>query len=135
MKLGADTTTNGTVAIQTNTTIVGVLSVTDDITAFWSSDSRLKENINPIDHAVQKVGELGGYHFDWNELATNSGHDIGLIAQEVQTVLPEAVVERDNGYLAVDYHKVIPLLVQSIKELTARIDQLESRSMGGLPPL
>ena len=135
LKLGADATTNGTVAIQTNTTIVGVLSVTDDITAFWSSDSRLKENINPIDHAVQKVGELGGYHFDWNELATNSGHDIGLIAQEVQTVLPEAVVERDNGYLAVDYHKVIPLLVQSIKELTARIDQLESRSMGGLPPL
>ena len=57
---------------------------------------------------------------------TNSGHDVGLIAQEIQEVLPEAVIERDNGYLAVDYHKVIPLLVQSIKELSARIDDLEN---------
>ena len=126
LKLGAGGIGTNVVAIQTNTTITGILSVTDDITAFWSSDERLKDNITPIDDALAKVVSISGNTFDWNDKSNKEGHDVGLIAQEIREVLPEAVTERDNGYLAVDYHKVIPLLVQSIKELSTRIDDLEN---------
>jgi len=114
------------VAIQTNTTITGILSVTDDITAFWSSDERLKDNITPIDDPLAKVISISGNTFDWNDKSNKSGHDVGLIAQEIEKVLPEAVTTRDNGYLAVDYHKVVPLLVEAVKELSAKVDALEN---------
>ena len=116
------------VAIQTNTTITGILSVTDDITAFWSSDERLKDNITKIDNPLDKVLSISGNTFDWNEKSNKSGHDVGLIAQEIEKVLPEAVTTRDNGYLAVDYHKVVPRLVEAIKELSAKVDELEQKS-------
>ena len=72
------------VAIQTNTTVVGVLSVTDDITAFWSSDSRLKDNVLPIEDALAKVISISGNTFDWNQNSNKSGHDVGVIAQDVE---------------------------------------------------
>jgi len=115
------------VAIQTNTTITGILSVTDDITAFWTSDERLKDNITPIDDPLAKVLSISGNTFDWNEKSNKSGHDVGLIAQEIEKVLPEAVVTRDNGYLAVDYHKVVPLLVEAIKDLSDKVEALEQK--------
>ena len=127
LKLTADGTANNVVAIQTNTTITGILSVTDDITAFWSSDYRLKDNIESISDPLAKVLNLSGNTFDWNEKSNKSGHDVGVIAQEVLEVLPEAVIERDNGYLAVDYHKIIPLLVESIKELSSKVEYLEQK--------
>ena len=110
------------VAIQTNTTITGILSVTDDITAFWSSDERLKDNITRIDNPLEKVLSISGNTFDWNEKSNKTGHDVGLIAQEIEKILPEAVTTRDNGYLAVDYHKIVPLLVEAIKELSRKVD-------------
>ena len=125
LKLGAFT--GSYVAIQTNTTITGILSVTDDITAFWTSDSRLKDNVNLIDNPLEKVISISGNTFEWNEKSNKSGHDVGLIAQEIEKVLPEAVVTRDNGYLAVDYHKVIPLLVEAIKELSDKVETLEQK--------
>ena len=115
------------VAITTNTTITGILSVTDDITAFWTSDQRLKDNITPIDDPLTKVLSISGNTFNWNEKSNKSGHDVGVIAQEVLEVLPEAVITRDNGYLAVDYHKVVPLLVEAIKELSAKVENLEQK--------
>ena len=115
------------VAIQTNTTITGILSVTDDITAFWTSDERLKDNITPIDDPLTKVISISGNTFDWNDKSNKSGNDVGLIAQEIEKVLPEAVTTRDNGYLAVDYHKVVPLLVEAIKELSGKVDALEQK--------
>mgnify|MGYP003321317837 CR=1 FL=1 len=127
LKLTADGTADNVVAIQTNTTITGILSVTDDITAFWSSDYRLKDNIESISDPLAKVLNLSGNTFDWNDKSNKSGHDVGVIAQEVLEVLPEAVIERDNGYLAVDYHKIIPLLVESIKELSGKVEDLEQR--------
>ena len=115
------------VAISTHTTIAGFLSVTDDITAFWTSDERLKDNITAIEQPLNKVISISGNTFDWNEKSNKNGHDVGLIAQEIEQVLPEAVVTRDNGYLAVDYHKVIPLLVEAIKELSNKVDSLEQK--------
>jgi len=117
-------TSGSLVAICTNTTVTGILSVTDDITAFWSSDERLKDNIVPIDDPLAKVISISGNTFDWNEKSNKSGHDVGLIAQEIEKVLPEAVVTRDNGYLAVDYHKIVPLLVEAIKELSSKVETL-----------
>ena len=125
--LTLNATTGSNVAITTNTTITGILSVTGDITAFWSSDARLKDNIQPIDDPLAKVLSISGNTFDWNEKSNKTGHDVGLIAQEIEKVLPEAVVERDNGYLAVDYHKLVPLLVEAIKELSAKVENLEQK--------
>jgi len=116
-----------TVAICTNTTITGILSVTDDITAFWTSDERLKDNIEVIEDPLSKVLSISGNTFDWNEKSNKSGHDVGLIAQEIEEVLPEAVTTRDNGYLAVDYHKVVPLLVEAVKELSGKVDELQQK--------
>jgi len=85
----------------------------------------LKDNIAPIDDPLAKVLSISGNTFDWNEKSNKSGHDVGVIAQEIEKVLPEAVITRDNGYLAVDYHKVVPLLIEAVKELTAKVESLE----------
>ena len=103
-------------------------SVTDDITAFWTSDQRLKDNISPIEDPLAKVLSISGNTFDWNDKSNKSGHDVGVIAQEILEVLPEAVTTRDNGYLAVDYQKVVPLLIEAVKELSAKVDALEKNT-------
>ena len=115
------------IVLNDNTIVVGVLSVTGDITAFWTSDERLKDNIARIDDPLAKVLSISGNTFDWNEKSNKSGHDVGVIAQEIQAVLPEAVVERDTGYLAVDYHKIVPLLIEAIKDLAAKVEKLEQK--------
>ena len=122
-----NTTITGATDITGNTTITGILSVTDDITAFWTSDERLKDNITPINNPLEKIISISGNTFDWNEKSNKEGHDVGLIAQEIREALPEAVIERDNGYLAVDYHKVVPLLVEAIKELSDKVEVLEQK--------
>jgi hypothetical protein len=128
LKLDADGTADNVVAIQTNTTITGILSVTDDITAFYSSDERLKDNITLIEDPLAKVVSISGNTFEWNDKSKKRGTDIGLIAQEVESLgLPGLVVTRDNGYLAVDYQKIVPLLVESIKELSSKVENLEQR--------
>ena len=109
------------------TTVNGNLYVTQDIVAFYTSDQRLKDNIIPIDDPLAKVLSISGNTYDWNEKSNKSGHDVGVIAQEIQSVLPEAVIERDNGYLAVDYHKIVPLLVEAIKELSHKVEILEQK--------
>ena len=109
--------------------VEGDIAASGDIVAFNTSDERLKNNIQPIQNALDKVNTLGGYTFDWNEelQKARKGHDIGVIAQEVQSVLPEIVVQRENGYLAVDYEKLVPVLIEAIKELSAKIKELEKK--------
>jgi hypothetical protein len=109
--------------------IEGDIAASGDIVAYYTSDKRLKDNIQPIQNALDKVNELGGYTFDWNEelQKARKGHDIGVIAQEVQSVLPEVVVERDNGYLGVDYQKLVPVLIEAIKELSEKVKLLENK--------
>ena len=70
--------------------------------------------------------EIGGYSFVWNDnQSVYEGKDIGVIAQEIQSVLPEIVATRDNGYLGVKYEKIVPLLIESIKELQKKIEHIE----------
>ena len=103
---------------------------TGNITAYYSSDISLKDNIRPIESAIFKVQQINGVTFDWNEKSTKlqqqKGHDVGLIAQEVEKVLPEVVEIREDGIMAIQYEKVVPLLVESIKELTKRVEELEN---------
>jgi hypothetical protein len=110
----------------------GTLSVTGDVVAFTASDARLKTEIKNITNALEKVSKLNGVEFYWNDQAREiyperTQQDVGVIAQEVQEVLPEIVTERDNGYLAVKYEKLVPLLIEAIKELKLEIQELKSK--------
>ena len=100
-----------------------------DVIAFASSDERLKDNIKPIENPLEKLSQISGNTFDWNEEKQNiyNGKDYGVIAQEIEKVMPELVDTRDNGYLAVKYDKIVPLLIESIKELKKEIEELKSK--------
>ncbi|MEC7714290.1 MAG: tail fiber domain-containing protein, partial [Candidatus Thermoplasmatota archaeon] len=102
-----------------------------DVVAYASSDVKLKDNIEVIEDSLDKISEIRGVKFDWNEespdWAQERGHDVGVIAQEVQKVLPEIVTERTNGYLGVDYKRIIPLLIESIKELKQEVEDLKKK--------
>ena len=104
------------------------IEASGDVIAFGSSDERLKDNIKPITEPLWKVSQIGGYTFDWNEKQdTYEGHDVGVVAQEIHKVLPEVVAERSNGYLGVKYEKIVPLLIESIKELKQEVDDIKQK--------
>ena len=107
--------------------VTGQIRATGDVTAFYSSDIRFKDNIKVIDNALEKVDKIRGVEFDWNDLSEYQefGHDIGVIAQEVETAVPEIVIERDDGYKAVNYQKLTALLIQAVKELKEEIKELK----------
>lgn len=109
---------------------VGNMYVGGDITAYNSSDERLKDNIQVIPDALDKLCQLDGVTFNWNDKAFDKdiyAREAGIIAQQVQKVLPEVVTERDTGYLAVKYERLVPLLIEAIKELKAEIDILKNK--------
>jgi hypothetical protein len=115
----------------------GEIRATDNITAYYSSDERLKTNITNIEDALAKVIALHGVTFDWSEdyIKSKGGEDgffirkqdVGVIAQQVQKVLPQIVAERKDGYLAVQYEKLVALLIESTKELEKKHQTLEAR--------
>jgi hypothetical protein len=109
----------------------GRIDASNDIVAFSTSDERFKENITPIANALEKVKTLTGVEFDWRKETKDYhgyvGHDVGVIAQQVKAVLPEAVRTNANGYLAVRYEKIIGLLVEAMKEQQAQIEELKSK--------
>jgi hypothetical protein len=112
----------------------GRIDAGNDVVAFSTSDKRLKENIKPLDSALDKVLQINGVSFDWKELTEkekktihgNQGHDVGVIAQEIEEVLPEVVTTRDSGYKAVKYEKIVPLLIEAIKEQQKQIEELKN---------
>ena len=111
--------------------VLGSIEATGNITAFASSDERLKENIIVIPSALDKVKQLNGVTFDWKDGFTDvhdfKGNDVGVIAQEVESVLPNIVKENKfNGYLGVKYEKITPLLIEAIKELSQKVTDLEN---------
>jgi hypothetical protein len=101
-----------------------------DVVAYSSSDKRLKENLVRIENAVEKVMRLTGYHFTWNDKQTAypvGMKDVGVLAQDVEEILPEIVTERElTGYKAIKYEKITPLLIEAIKEQQDRINRLEA---------
>jgi hypothetical protein len=120
-------------------TDAGSLSVIGEITAY-SSDSRLKDNVQPITNALNKVAAINGVTFDWSPLASDLGftppvtHDVGVIAQEIQGVLPEAVrlapfavLNGGEPYLTVQYEKLTALLIEAVKELRTKVNDLEEQ--------
>ena len=107
-----------------NLYITGSVFVQGDVTAYDTSDERLKDNIQVIPSAVDKVQSLRGVSFDWNEQSDFKGHDIGVIAQDVEKVLPELVVDRNTGFKAVKYDKIVAVLIEAIKEQQTQIDEL-----------
>lgn len=107
-----------------NLYITGSVFVQGDVTAYDTSDERLKDNIQIIPSAVDKVQSLRGVSFDWNEQSDFKGHDIGVIAQDVEKVLPELVVDRNTGFKAVKYDKIVAVLIEAIKEQQTQIDEL-----------
>jgi hypothetical protein len=101
-----------------------------DIVAFYS-DERLKDIEYNIPNAVEKIKTLNGFYFTPNELAQKMGYqkkrEVGLSAQEVERVLPEIIKEApiDARYKTIDYSKLVPLLVEAIKEQQTKIEELE----------
>jgi hypothetical protein len=124
--LGIGTAASGT---------AGEIRATNNVTAYYSSDRRFKENIKDVDNALEKVMAIGVKTFDWtNEyIKSHGGEDgyflskasFGVIAQDVQAVFPEAVRTRDDGSLAVDYEKLAILSFGAIIELNKKIESLK----------
>ena len=100
-----------------------------DIVAYASSDIRLKDNVELISNPLQKINQIGGYSFEWNEEKQDiyKGKDYGVIAQEIEQILPELVDTRDNGYKAVKYDKLVSLLIECIKDLSKQIEELKQK--------
>jgi hypothetical protein len=112
----------------------GTFHAEGDVIAYSStisSDEKLKTNIEDTKYGLDDVMKLRGVDFNWKEKFEGK-RDVGFIAQEVQEVLPELVkevdsIKKDDGdtYLTVDYAKVVPVLVESIKELKKEVDSLK----------
>jgi hypothetical protein len=115
-------------AITSNTVQFGEVRSTGDVIAYYSSDKRLKDNIKPIENALAKIESIGGYTYEWNDKQqTYTGSDIGVIAQEIEAIAPELVIDRETGYKAVKYEKLVAILIEGIKELSAKVNELENK--------
>ncbi|MNR04158.1 hypothetical protein D3C85_1200930 [compost metagenome] len=115
---------NGTTAIASIN--ADGLRTSSDIIAFSSSDERLKDNVKKIEDPLEKLKAINGYTFDWNDKQTSYvGNDIGVIAQEIEKIMPQIVTTRENGFKAVKYEKIVPLLIEVCKEQQTQIEELK----------
>jgi hypothetical protein len=109
----------------------GRIDATNDIVAYSSSDRRFKENITPITNPLEKISKISGNTYDWKEENKiehgYEGNDVGVIAQEIEEVLPQLVQTRENGYKAVKYDKLVALLIEGIKEQQSQIEELRNK--------
>jgi hypothetical protein len=131
--LGSSSLGTGTTSATYTLWVNGAIGATGDIVAYEISDIRLKDNLQPIVSPIEKIQSISGYTFVWNDLAPSyfkGQKSIGVVAQEIQKILPEAVNQRDNGYYAVDYDKLIPLLIEAMKEQQIQINELREELKG-----
>lgn len=107
----------------------GDLNAGADVISFCTSDIKFKDNVNNIDNPLELISNINGVTFDWNNKQdTHRGTDTGLIAQEVEKLnLPGVCTTRADGTMAIKYERVVPLLVECIKELNEKIERLEKR--------
>lgn len=121
--LGIGTAASGT---------AGEIRATNNITAYYSDD-RFKTNLGNIPNALDKVQTLNGFYYEANELAQSYGYEkkmeVGVSAQQVQAIMPEVVAPApiDENYLTVRYERLVPLLIEAIKELKAEVDALKGK--------
>lgn len=122
--LGVGTAASGT---------TGEIRATSQITAYYSDD-RLKTKTGNIQNALEKVLSLDGFHYHANETAVALGYDaskeeVGLSAQQVQAVLPEVIAPApiDPQYMTLHYERLVPLLVEAIKEQQKQIEELKAK--------
>jgi hypothetical protein len=122
---------NGGVGIGNKLFVGGDINCYSEVTAYYgsTSDIKLKTNIVKIDNGLAKLLTLDGITYNWNQLSNKdtSLREAGVIAQQVEQVLPEAVIKKENGYLTVKYEKIVPLLIEAIKELHVEIEQLKKK--------
>ena len=126
--INGDVTVQQTLNVVGNTLVQGNIRAFGDITANSSSDRRLKDNIATIGSPLEKISKISGVSFNWNDKQSTyevGKKDYGVIAQEIEVVLPELVTTRDNGYKAVRYEKIVPLLIEAIKEQQTQMDELK----------
>ena len=115
----------------------GEIRATNNVTAYYSSDERLKTNVRKIEGALESISKIDGVIYDWNDtylkmhgevdeyfIRTNNA---GVIAQQVEKVFPNVVADREDGYKAVRYELLVPLLIEAIKDLKAEIEVLKKR--------
>lgn len=128
--LGVGTAASGT---------AGEIRATNDITAYYSSDINLKKDVELISEPIEKLKQIRGVAYSWNEEYLKEREvdgyfvrerEIGVIAQEVEGVLPEIVATRDDGYKAVRYERLVALLIEAVKDQQVQIDELKSRIEG-----
>ena len=108
----------------------GRIDASNDIVAFSTSDIRWKTNIKPIENPIEKIKQISGNTFEWIEDSKfhgNTGKDVGVIAQEIEAILPEIVTTRDTGMKAVKYEKLVALLIEAVKEQQKQIDELKAK--------
>ena len=133
--LGVGTAPSGT---------TGEIRATNNVTAYYSSDARLKENVQPIADALGIVSAVGGKTFDWTDayIADHGGEDgyfvrksdFGVIAQDVEAVFPLAVRTREDGTKAVDYEKLVAVAFAAIKELRDEVAELRAQAVKVVKP-
>jgi hypothetical protein len=114
----------GTISPSYKLHVIGDIAYTGNI--YDVSDLRLKENITPLTNAIEKVSALRGIYFNLKGESPDQ-REVGVIAQEVEAVLPEVVSEDAEGYKSVDYSKLTPLLIEAIKGQQAQIEALQAR--------
>lgn len=135
VEIGASSTGTGIVVNSSNNVGIGTTSPTyklhvvgrfksDGITE--TSDARFKNNIQPIDDALNKVLAMRGVTYEWNKEGMESGTQIGLIAQEVEKVLPEVVDTDQEGYKSLQYSVMVALLIEAMKDQQQTIEDLQS---------
>ena len=115
----------------------GEIRATNEITAYYSSDETLKENIITITDALGKLKQVRGVMYDWKDSVIQSRgglddyfvrkHDTGVIAQDVEKILPEVVAERPDGTKAVRYEKLAGIIIQAINELAKQVEEIKDK--------
>ena len=129
VEINADIDHNGALNTSGNLVCGGSGTFTGDVIAFSSSDLTMKENVSPIDNALDMISSLTGNTFDWKSSAGNwglEGGDTGIIAQEVEKLkLPGLTKTRGDGTIGVRYDRLIPVLIEAIKELKSEINELK----------
>lgn len=113
----------GAMSITGNVTINGNARATG--TVFADSDQRLKTDIKPVTNALEKILQINGVYYKWKRLPANQSRQLGLIAQNVESVFPEAVTTDEKGIKSVAYQNLISPVIEAIKEQQKQIDELK----------